>query len=232
MTATTACIRGCGIRNRHLDDCDGKTPSERVCRGCLPRHAEYGLLCWPCHHRLRDMLIKAAAIDGWLSGNMTMGDGAARVRQDYERSHTDDGAPTPIKIAVLDAQQQLRDHWAEWVDWLCERERLHGPDRHTVEADTTYLLTWIDRIERWETIGDLWEQTAWLNSCAHALAPWRPEVKRVPTIACPECEETNLVIYGGDSHVTCRSCHAVILDSQIGLWERYANDQRESKTTT
>lgn len=223
--STSACARGCGIKNRHLADCDGYTPSEKPCPGCLPRRAEFGRLCWPCHHRLKLLVTDAAVLDNWLSGNMTAGEGAAKAKQDFEQIHGDgDGSPTPLKVEVYVARQELRDHWAEWVEWLCERENLHGPDHHTAEADSTYLLTWLDRIEGWDTIAELYDQTAWLVSCAHALAPWRPEAKRVPKLACPECGEVHLMIYGGDSHVTCGSCAAVILAEHLGLWEQIAKE--------
>lgn len=219
MMTTKACVRGCSIRNQHRAECEGD------CNGCLPRRAEHGDLCWPCHFRLRDMLTKATALDGWLGGNMTMGEGAAKVRQDYERRGGEDGAPTPLKIEIYDVRQQLRDHWSSWVDWLVEREGLHGPDHHDVERDAGYLLSWLDRVEAWDTIGDLLEHTAYLMSCAHALAPWRPEVKRVPRLECPECGEVNMVIYGGDSHVTCHSCRAVIPAEHLGIWERIVEQE-------
>lgn len=223
---TSACIRGCGIRNRHTDDCEGTTPSGKPCRGCLPRRAEFGQLCWPCHHRLKMLLTDAAVLDHWLTGNLGAGDGAAAAKQDFEqRPGAPDGSPAPLKVDLYDARQALRDHWAEWVEWLCERETLHGPDVHDAERDATYLLTWLDRVEDWDTIGDLWDQTAYLVSCAHALAPWRPEAKRVPRLACPECGEVNLVIFGGDAHVTCGSCRAVILAEHLGLWERIVESE-------
>jgi len=172
------------------------------------------------------MLTHAAAVDVWLSGNIGNGEESPKFRQDYEQAHAaEDGSPTPLRLQVYDARQELRDHWAEWVEWLCERESLHGPDEHTVERDATYLLTWIDRIEAWDTIGDLWGQTAWLVSCAHALAPWRPEKRRLGQLPCPECGEANMVIYGGDAHCTCMSCGAVILAEHLGLWEQIAREE-------
>lgn len=210
---TSACIRGCAIYNRHLTDCEGD------CRGCLPRRAQHGHLCWPCHRRLELMLTDADTVDRWLGGHLGSS-GAAPIRDDFERPGSHD-LPDAIKVQVYDQRQVLRDFYATTVDELCEREALHGPDAHSAKADAGYLLTWMDRLEYWPSIGDLWEYLAGEVSIAHSLAPWRPEMKRVSGVPCPEenCGEVNLVIFGGESDVTCLSCKHVIPERLFGLWE-------------
>lgn len=213
---TSACVRGCNLRDRHLAECEG------ACWGCLPRRAQYGRLCWPCHRRLELMLTDAETVDRWLTGNLPTGGGA--VADDIHVTSSRD-APVPIKVHIFDKRQELRDHWATWVDWLCERHDLHGPDRHSVNMDAGYLLSFIGKIECWSEIDDLWEQSATLLSDAHSLAPWRPAMRRVGTIPCPECEAVNLAIFGGETDVTCLSCRTMIHEKAFGLWEQIVRNE-------
>lgn len=217
-----ACARGCTVRRRHLAACEN--PDD--CRGCEPRAARHGRLCWPCHRRLSLMLVDAPQVDGWLNANLAASTSSA-AKEDYERARgSADGSPAPLKVAVLDVRQELSDQLASWVDNLCEEHvggdgrPLRGPDSHTVAADAGYLLTWLDRVEASDWVADLWDELAETMSAAHALAPWRPEMRRCHGISCPECEETTLVIFGGDEDVTCLSCRALILPARYGLWVR------------
>lgn len=213
----TSCTRGCAMRNQHLSECNGQSASGGTCHGCLPRRAQHGRLCWPCHRRLELMLTDADTVDRWLTGNMS-GSGAAAAKQ-YIKHTKSDSPPMPIKAQIYDQRQLLRDHLSTWVDQLVELERLHGPDQHAPDKDAGYLLQWLDRIERWDVIGDLWEYTADMYAQAHALAPWRPEMKRLGAVPCPECAETNLAIFGGEADVTCLSCRTMILSKHYGIWE-------------
>lgn len=224
MTETTqACIRGCSLYNRHLSDCE----DQDECRGCLPRRAEHGNLCWPCHRRLELMLTDAPTVYRWLTGNMGSGQGAARARQDYERGGGE-GSPAPIKVDLFDQRQLLADRLALWADDLAETKAITGPEQHTVEADVEFLMTWLPGIERFYWIGDWFEELAETLSDAHSLAPWRPEVKRVSGIPCPECEETNLLIFGGESDVTCGSCRTIIPEKRYGIWESIIRSERQA----
>jgi hypothetical protein len=98
---------------------------------------------------------------------------------------------------VLDLRDLFADQLAEWVDEWCEKHALRGPKRHDVATDSEFLLTWLPGICRLDWIGDWFEQVAETLIDAHALAPWRPAVRRVPGVPCPGCGESNLVIYGG-----------------------------------
>lgn len=200
---------------RHLDNCEGD------CRGCLPRRAQHGHLCWPCHRRLELWLTDADTVDRWLTGNMTTGQGtdpeSPRITGSKEQ-------PLPIKALVFDQRQVLRDFYAGTVDELAEKENLTEIGRHNVKADAKLLLRWLPRLEYWSHIGDLWEYLCDEMAQAHALAPWRPAVKRVGSIPCPECAEVNLIIFGGESDVTCGSCGLIIPEAAFGLWERIVRD--------
>lgn len=223
----TACIEGCTVRGQHVTDCEDRD----TCRGCLPRRASNGLLCWPCHRRFELMLTDAPTVWRWLTGNMAAGSGAARPKQDYERKGGD-GSPAPIKADVLDLRDLLADRLACWVDDFAEDVDLTKPERKpgvsTVEADAAFLLRWINSLELCDWIGDWWEELAETMSDAHALAPWRPEMKRVRGVPCPECEETNLAIFGGESDVTCLSCRALIPEAWFGLWEQILEGESET----
>jgi hypothetical protein len=218
---TKACIRGCAMYRQHLSDCE----DQDECRGCLPRRAEHGNLCWPCHRRLELMLTDAPVVHRWLTGNLGAGQGAARAKEDHERGSSD-GSPAPIKVMVYDQRQLLADRLAVWSDDLAETKGVSAPERHSVEADAKFLLRWLPGIERLDWIGDWWEELAETLSDAHSLAPWRPEVKRCRGVPCPECGEVNLLIFGGEEDATCGSCRFIIPAKRFALWEQIIRDEK------
>lgn len=225
MTETTsACIRGCSMYRRHLDECE----SPDACRGCLPRRADHGHLCWPCHRRFELMLTDAPTVWRWLTGNMTAGEGAARAKEDFDRrGGGGDGSPTPVKLDVLDLRDLLADRLACWADDWAEQHNVTAP-RHSIDADAEFLLRWLPGLERLDWVGDWWDELAETMTLAHALAPWREEVKRIFGVPCPECEESRLVIFGGDrNNVTCMSCKLIIPESHFDLWARIIAGDRE-----
>ncbi len=232
MSETTrACVRGCAILRRHLTDCDGTDPAGRECRGCLPRRADHGLLCWPCHRRFELMLTDAPTVYRWLSGNLTAGQSAARAKDDFERGGK--GAklpdpPAPLKVDTLDVRDLLADRLHLWVEHFIEGTDLappkplgeHAPLAAVIEADAAFLLRWLPSVERCDWIGDWWEELAECFRDAHAIAPWRPAMRRVPRVVCPRCGETNLVIFGGESDISCLSCRSLMTSAQFELWGR------------
>jgi hypothetical protein len=121
---------------------------------------------------------------------------------------------------VYDVRQLLADRLAVTVDHVCEARALSGPKRHTVAADSKFLRVWLGTVETMEEVADWWEEFADTMIQAHALAPWRPVARRVGSIPCPECGEVNLMIFGGESDITCGSCRMMIPEEQFGLWER------------
>lgn len=215
-----ACVRGCAMLRRHLVECEGN------CRGCLPRKAEHGRLCWPCHRRLQLMLHDAPTVHDWLTANLPAGEGAAPMG-DYIRGNKADGSPAPLKVAIFDARQQLADQLVSWVDLLCEERTLTGPKRHSVLADAKFLMTWLGEIEKGEWVADFWDELADTMIDAHALAPWRPEVRRQQGIPCPDCEEHALVIFGGEEDVSCVRCRTMMTPQQYNLWRRILQDEAE-----
>ena len=223
MSETTeACIRGCSLYRQHLAECE-----DEACRGCLPRRAQHGHLCWPCHRRFELMLTDAPTVWRWLTGNMTAGEGASRAKEDFEtRPGGADGSPTPVKLDVLDLRDLLADRLACWSDDWAETHNVTAP-RHGIDADAEFLLRWLPGLERVDWIGDWWEELAETMTLAHALAPWRPAMRRVPLVPCPGCGETNLAIFGGESDVSCLSCRIVMTEDRFGLWERVLKAEKE-----
>lgn len=57
MTTSTPCAEGCVYRGRHLDECD-----TTACTGCLPRPAEFGLLCAFGWQRLHSDVVDIATL--------------------------------------------------------------------------------------------------------------------------------------------------------------------------
>ena len=219
IETTMACTRGCALLRQHLTDC-----GDPDCRGCLPRRAERGRLCHPCHRRFELMLTDAPTVYRWLTGNMEAG-GSPRLREEHERRHggkREKGVDVlaPLKVEIMDVRDLLADQLTEWVDEWCEVKSLTGPLRHTIDADVEFLLTWLYGLESVEWVGDWWESLAQTMRDAHALAPWRPVMRRVPGVPCPGCAETNLVIWGGESDISCMSCKIMLTEQRFELWER------------
>jgi hypothetical protein len=174
------------------------------------------------------MLTDAPTVWRWLTGNMTAGEGASRAKEDFEsRPGGGDGSPTPVKLDVLDLRDLLADRLACWADDWAESHHVTAP-KHGVDADAEFLLRWLPGLERVDWIADWWEELAETMSLAHALAPWRPVMRRVPGVPCPSatCGETNLAIFGGETDVTCLSCGTMIPEAHFGLWEAIMVSER------
>jgi hypothetical protein len=174
------------------------------------------------------MLSDSPTLHRWLTGNIGPGGqamdeiGHGKVKQKHKGNHS----PAPLKVALLDVRDLLADRLAIWVDHHCEDSGVKGPERHTVEADAAHLLRWLNSIAWWDIMADWWDELAECFTDAHALAPWRPVAKRVPGVPCPECEEVNLVIFGGEEDITCLTCRSTIRSEHFQLWEQIVRDGR------
>lgn len=125
------CARGCTLRDRHEPTCE----DPEQCRGCIPRRAAHGLLCFPCHRRLlqtfgsapvqHDMLL---AVAGMAAPRRMRGD-ADMIRG----KHTQ--APPPLRLACIDAARDLSDLLSEFVERLVDDYQMRGPKRHISNAD-------------------------------------------------------------------------------------------------
>jgi hypothetical protein len=213
-----ACLRGCSIARRHLTDCEHT--DDGACRGCLPRQADFGALCMPCHYRLVRTLHDIPHARVLLAGHLQPGQ-AARSSDVIRRTKGD--PPAPLNLDVLDVIADIDHHPLGWA-------RIHAED-HGLMAPTdgiTHLRTHLASVECSEWIADAWDELTALTSHAHALVPWRPEAVKLGA-PCPQCHCQALVLYGGDDWVTCQECGYVINRSLYDHWARVILDeQREA----
>lgn len=281
MSETTTCIRGCTYARRHETDCE----DQDVCRGCLPRRAEYGHLCYTCHIRLSESLqnvpgqvalllaslmpsvrpdysaVTTAVIpSGWRT-TFTTSDGAT-VDAPPVRMHAKPQMPSaqesePMRLACLDAAFEVADMVASMVDALAsELDAVPPPILATTavrEGRVTHRTVWreantyredgryeqvdvertfglesarkwlvnnLARLEAQEWVADDAEKLWEVMSRAHALAPWRDEPQRIPSIPCPYCHRVALQQSGGKEDVTCTACETDIPASRYLIWAR------------
>lgn len=226
-----ACVRGCTVRRRHLAAC----PDPERCWGCEPRATiETTNLCSPCLERLRMMLTDAPTVSDWLTANLG-GVGSTAAKDDWERAKSaDDGSPAPLSVAIFDVRQLLGDQLSLWVDDLCANVRdmnddpLTGPEAHTVALDARFLLRWLHRVATFDWIGDWWDELAETTSQAHALAPWRPAMKRHAGVPCPDCGAAQLATFGGEDEVTCLDCRLIMSLNGYNLWCQIMRDEAKA----
>lgn len=142
------CIRGCLTPRRHVSDC----PDDE-CFGCQPRPAEHGLLCTGCHRRLRN-LVRSLWVQ-WALLEVTAGAASEQIltAETEARTHqpprTDSAAPypsalyakqvtasasesEPVRIAALDAAQELSDWLSQVLEVVIAVHDLTGPKRLTL----------------------------------------------------------------------------------------------------
>lgn len=213
------CVRGCTYRNRHGDDC-----VEKNCDGCLPRRADGGSLCFPCHRRLETILVDMPAMTAWLGTHLAT-ENRRSARQDWERKGTQEHPPPPINLAVFDLLDLIQASLAGWVEVLVDGSDLVGPDRRDIASTSGYLLSHLDRVECCDWVASAWDELELLVRDAQSLAPWRPELRRVEAIPCPDCHSCALAIFGGEEDVTCLECRTVIPKHRYLIWTRIAADQ-------
>lgn len=215
------CIRGCTRRDYHLAACEDRD----ACRGCEPRQAEYGELCWSCHRRLELMVTDAPMVVEWLRVHLNRGI-AQRLRSEAEMIHAKHAeAPTPIDLDVLDHIDVMFACVVGWADNLVSDVKKNGsdlrpPEARTVKAVAPWLLRHLRTLELQPWVGEAWEELAESMSIAHGLAPWRPEMRKIPGIPCPYCEAVALVVFGGEDDVTCTRCRMMIPEDRYGIWAR------------
>ena len=218
--APTACIRGCTRFGWHTSDCPHDDPRDHTCRGCMPRSATDGLLCWPCHRRLELMLTDAPTVHDWLTAHLPRGS-ITRPKADHEwRRSEGEAAPTPLDLNVLDHIDVFTACLLGWQDHLADDLGLQGAPERTAASAARWLLTHQPTLERRPWAADAWAEIADVTSTAHALAPWRPTATRIPGIPCPECEHVSLMIFGGDEDVTCTTCRTMIPPGRYLVWVR------------
>jgi hypothetical protein len=174
------------------------------------------------------MLTDMPTVADWLRVHLPKGS-SRRPKQDYRKPRKSDAPPAPIDLDVLDIGDTIAASLLGWVDALVERTSLVGPAERTVTAAAEYLLTHLTAVEVADFIEAMWDELAWITTDAHALAPWRPEVRRLVGVPCPECHVRALVIYGGDVDATCQSCHTMIPEKWYPFWTKIAAQASEGR---
>lgn len=234
------CSRGCTVARRHLAACE----DQEACRGCQPRSAEFGALCYGCHKRLLNLLEVAGGqvilldVMAGLRGEVELtAMTTAKIRTTWRTSTDQDfrylyakpamvshQSSEPLRVACMDSAQEITDRLSLWVMHLVNDYLAPDPEEG-VEAMAGFLVRHIERLEAREAIGDELEKWCEIMSQAHSLAPWREQVARLHGIPCPECHATTLVMFGGDSDVTCLRCKAAMSSDRYGLWTRMLADE-------
>ena len=152
----------------------------------------------------------------------------------------------PVRIACLDTAQALSDLMSEWVVWVCDAHGRTGPRRLTTRAEDEGRARWTDPpptidvwtavrwlraslewVESLPAIGDMMEDLRELMGQAHALAPWREQVRRIDGIPCPSCHRHTLRQYGGRDTVTCVTpwCREEIPQERYLIWARIYEEE-------
>lgn len=132
MTATTtACARGCTIRDRHLAAC----PDVIECPGCLPRLADYGLLCARDWQQLNGHIVEAASLVRHLRDEVADPDsaGGSAPASSGPRVYRDPSEGSVLSPAI-GAADELHATLAELAERIIDGHpsRLHGPPEHGV----------------------------------------------------------------------------------------------------
>lgn len=229
------CARGCTVHRRHLAACE----DPEQCRGCQPRTAEHGFLCYGCHSRLTNLLEVAAGqvtlleVMAGLKGEVELTSvTTAKIRTAWRTDSSQDfrtlyahgtiaahQASEPLRVACVDSMQEIRDRLSLWVMHLVNDYLIDDP-ADDVETMCAFLIRHLDRLEHREAIGDELEQWCEVMSTAHTLAPWREQVAHLRGIPCPECHATTLAMFGGDSDVTCLRCRATMPHARYAVWTK------------
>lgn len=181
-TTTITCVRGCTITGQHATECaDGE------CRGCLPRPAEVGALCWWCIKRLRETLAEIPALVAWLNA---AGAPLARFGATSDgRGNGDSSETVPMHAAWLEADE-LDAEVAGWAMAVIEDHPvpLTGP-----KAVALHPAEWLDRHH--ETLATMEFVDMALDELTRSVArlkarfppPWAVEPARKVPIPCPRC---------------------------------------------
>lgn len=182
------------------------------------------------------MLTDFPTVVDWLGTHLPRGS-SRRPKEDFKKPKKADAPPSPADEDVLDLDQTIAASLAGWVSALVEHTSLVGPplrewSRWDVTAEVTvtagFLLTHLTAVENQPFVAELWDELGWLTTDAHALAPWRPEARRLPGVPCPECQTASLVIFGGDTDVTCASCRALIPEQHLRVWVQIVTEGKSA----
>lgn len=171
MSEIRWCAAGCVRARRHATDC----PDHDTCRGCEPRQAEHGHLCYGCHKRLLSFLrlipgqvsLLLAMADargeheltaptiarlGWAAPRLTT---SRDVRSLYaHRTAAAFGPSEPIRVQCLDVIREIEDWLMLLTCRVVEDHQMAGPQEETIAAYASWLEAQIERVEWREDVAD------------------------------------------------------------------------------
>jgi len=203
----SACLSGCTSRGQHVTECDARD----TCRGCLPRAAEFGLLCPWCWQRLNGDIVDAPMIVAHLR---EIGEPFAQAAPPSDTASYHDPAEGSILPASWGAADELHADLASWALLILEEHpdglNMVGPDEvgawHTkygavvgvrISEATTRLVRWLLPMLAWcaerEWAADMRKEIASLT--ATTLARWPMQDTRTRDVAgvrCVRCGEVSL----------------------------------------
>lgn len=250
MSEVRRCARGCKRWGKHSPECVDRPNEGGSCRGCLPRDAEHGHLCYGCHVRFDEHLSHVAGqlhfleVMSGMRGEIELTSPSiakivSRWRHDsnetlsylYANASRDGGAPfIPARLQCIDAAREVEDRLHLWAVNIESDYQISGPSDQHIGTYAAWLRRHLERIEWREQIGDELGEFVDAMSRAHSLAPWREQAVRLPGIPCPECHATTLARFGGDEFVTCVRCRATMGPGRYGVWTRQLAERHKEAT--
>lgn len=135
-TTTVACIRGCTLLGEHLTSCDTRDAAVDPCRGCLPRRAEFGLLCAWDWQRFNADVVDAP---GLVQHLRTLSEVEAAAAPPSDGRAYRDPAEGSILPATIGAADEIHALLAEYARRVVEDHPAHprGPDETGVWRSLT-----------------------------------------------------------------------------------------------
>lgn len=179
-----------------------------------PQHGS--LLCGSHYGRLAHTLSDMPRVYRWLHTCL------ATTRSHDDRITGTRNPPVPLRVDIIDNLDQITAVLASWCRLVVEEHVpvLRGPRSSYVAATAGWLHATLPWIESRPWVDELYREVIDLRRRAAQIAPWQRHAHHLPT-PCPACGERTLVLYGGDSAITCTECHELIPEDRYGLWERY-----------
>lgn len=129
-------VRSCTVKGQHADVCNGWRGS-RECRGCLPKPAQHGLLCWNCWEQLVDTLTEWPRFAGIISGI----DRAVQRDTAGVRTTADGHIPIPAtRLSVDECESFLTSYKGSADDWVSRVNGAKDAINFTHMAQTAFRM--------------------------------------------------------------------------------------------
>lgn len=156
-------VRSCTVSGEHSATCDGWRGS-RECRGCLPRPAQHGLLCWSCWEHLIEVMTQWPRFAGLISGI----DRAVQRDTAGVRTTAEGHIPIPAtRLSVDECESFLKSYMGNADEWVSRVDGAKDAITFTRAAETAFRMHPIEekahRVTRFRCI-----------KCGHVSLVWIP----------------------------------------------------------